>query len=82
MRLSVSLVNKQLNEFGGARHDVPTLVNACRSVAKKHDCTPYEMYRFLCFNEPLTYTHSYGFHTAYGRSLCNELTNKYYKLLA
>ena len=82
MRLSVALVKRELSEFGGARHDVSALVEAARFVAKKVGHSPYEIYRLVCFNEPLEFTHSYGFLSATGRHYIDTFQDKYHSIVS
>ena len=43
--------------------------------------TEFELLQLLLENRPIEmlYTHSYGFHTANGREIINQLQNKYYE---
>ena len=43
--------------------------------------TELELLQLLLENKPIEmlYTHSYGFHTASGRHIINQLQNKYYE---
>jgi hypothetical protein len=83
MRLTVNSATSAIVKEAGVqpRHDMLKLVNACRTVAKKHSFSPWEAFRLLCFNEPIAgyYTHSYGFHTATGRAIIDQITEHYHK---
>ena len=55
---------------------------ACNDVAEEFNCgSAKDLMRLLFFNDPIRgmFTHSYGFHTATGRNIINEIKNKYYE---
>jgi len=83
MRLTVKSATSAIVKEAGARprHDMPRLVEACRTVAKQNSFSPWEAFRLLCFNEPIPghYTHSYGFHTGNGRAIIDQITNHYHR---
>ena len=51
------------------RHDPCMLLDATEETAHAFELGPYDVLRFLLANEPLAGTHSYGFHTRYGRAI-------------
>lgn len=65
------------------RHDPKRLLRATQQVAWVHDLDEWAVLRFMLANEPITdvtglqYTHSYGFHTRYGRELVDLFANWY-----
>ena len=63
------------------RHNCESLANAIHDIATEVDHNPEDLMKLLLANEPITalYTHSYGFHTASGRSLIEGIKNKYYE---
>jgi hypothetical protein len=65
--------------YGSPRHNVEALVKACRAVAKEYKLNAVKLFHLLIENEPMTGTHSYGFHTAYGRNLIETIQSNYYK---
>jgi len=81
MNLTEKYIQKELSPYG-IRHDVKKLKLSIQYVAKKERINPLQLFRLLCFNEPIEglYTHSYGFHTRTGRYLIESLQNKYYSL--
>ena len=61
---------------------------ACNDMAEEYGCTdfasgadPLDYLRLLFFNDPIKgmFTHSYGFHTATGRSIIEQIKQKYYE---
>ena len=63
------------------RHDCYALAEAVSDVAYELEHDECELLYLLLENRPITmlYTHSYGFHTATGREIINQLQNKYYE---
>ena len=51
------------------RHDPCMLLEAPEETAHAFELDPYDVLRFMLANEPLAGTHSYGFHTRYGRAI-------------
>ena len=77
------LVEKYIREILGCepKHDCEALANAIHSVAKEVDFSEERLMMLLLENKPIKelHTHSYGFHTSYGRSLIEGIKNKYYE---
>jgi hypothetical protein len=50
-------------------------------IADEVDYSPWELMRLLLENKPIDalHTHSYGFHTANGRSIIEAMQNTYYE---
>jgi len=63
--------------YGEVRHNLKRMSKACRIVAKKYGYTPKQIFHFMIEEEPLTGTHSYGFHTRYGREIREEFEIEY-----
>ena len=70
------------DELGGEpRHDCKALASAINEIAEEVDFDSYRLMQLLLENKPIDalHTHSYGFHTANGRSLIEGIQNKYYE---
>lgn len=65
--------------YGQLRHDAKRLKQAINLVAKENDVNPKDLFHLLIENEPIpnSYTHSYGFHTGYGRHLIDSVIELY-----
>jgi hypothetical protein len=62
------------------RHSCSALAKAITKSSKKFDQDELDMMYLLLENKPIGgYTHSYGFHTAYGRELIETMQHYYYK---
>ena len=62
------------------RHNCSALAKAITRASKKFNQDQFDMMYLLLENSPIdSYTHSYGFHTAYGRELINTMQDYYYK---
>jgi len=63
------------------RHDCDALAAAITDMAMELDHDECELMYLLLENRPINvlYTHSYGFHTANGREIINNLQHKYYE---
>jgi hypothetical protein len=60
------------------RHSCSALAKAITRASKKFDQNEFDMLYLLLENAPINnYTHSYGFHTAYGRELINTMSDYY-----
>jgi len=51
------------------RHDPDMLLEATQETASIFDLEEWKVLRFMLANEPMLGTHSYGFHTRYGRAI-------------
>jgi|TARA_R100001463_G_scaffold18543_1_gene46364 hypothetical protein len=72
----------------GLKHCPEAIALACNDMADEYGCTdfakaaePLDYLRLLFFNDPIKgmFTHSYGFHTATGRSIIEQLKSRYYE---
>ena len=76
-------VEKYIKEDLGfiPRHDCRALALAITQTSIDMDYDECELMYLLLENRPITalHTHSYGFHTANGRHLINEMQNRYYE---
>ena len=63
------------------RHNVISLAEAIIDIADEQDLDHEELMRLLLANEPTSngMSHSYGFHTRWGRFIINEVQNRYYE---
>jgi len=63
------------------RHDCEALAGAINEIAEEVDFDSYQLMQLLLENRPIDtlHTHSYGFHTANGRSLIEGIQSKYYE---
>jgi len=50
-------------------HDPEMLLEATQETASTFDLDEWKVLRLVLANEPILGTHSYGFHTAYGRAI-------------
>ena len=74
--------NYILEELGSEpRHDVYALADAINDIAEEVEYDSFHLMRLLLENAAIDglHTHSYGFHTANGRKLINEMQDKYYE---
>jgi len=51
------------------RHDPDMVLEAVQETANAFELDEWNLIRFMLANEPMAGTHSYGFHTAYGRAI-------------
>ncbi len=78
-KLTIPKAKKYIREnYGRERHNINTLVKCIRKVAKSYDVSPLDLFFLIIENKPMGMTHSYGFHTAYGRNLIDSVKNLYY----
>ena len=63
------------------RHNVEALAYAFNEIAGELNHEAFELMELLLYNVPINslMTHSYGFHTANGREIINNLKEKYYE---
>ena len=74
--------NYIINELDSKpRHNCEALAEAINHIAEEVDHDAFELMRLLIENRPIDalHTHSYGFHTANGRSLIEGMQSKYYE---
>ena len=72
----------------GIRHCPEAIAKACNQMANEYADTefakaaePIDYMRLLFFNDPIKglFTHSYGFNTATGRAIIEQLKSRYYE---
>ena len=62
------------------RHNLSALAKAITKSSKQFNQNEFDMMYLLLQNSPIdSFTHSYGFHTAYGRELINTMQDYYYE---
>ena len=74
--------NYIVNDLGfKPRHNVEALAEAINHIAAEVEYDSFALIQLLLENKPIDalHTHSYGFHTANGRSLINGMQNAYYE---
>ncbi len=60
------------------RHDAKKLKYGFNRLAREEKIDPWDLFYLVIENKPMTGTHSYGFHTRYGRHLIDTFSNYYY----
>jgi hypothetical protein len=74
--------NYIINELDSRpRHNCEALAVAINYIADEVDYEPFALMQLLLENKPIDalHTHSYGFHTANGRSIIEAMQNTYYE---
>ncbi len=62
------------------RHNCSALAKAITKASKKFSQDQFDMMHLLLENKPIgSHTHSYGFHTSYGRNLIDTMADYYYQ---
>ena len=63
------------------RHDCEALAIAITEMAEEIDANEWDLFHLLVENKPINslMTHSYGFNTARGREIINNIKDKYYE---
>ena len=64
-------------KYGEVRHDTNAMELALQVTADEFEVNTKELFHLVIENVPMEHTHSYGFHTAYGRELINTFEYKY-----
>jgi len=59
------------------KHDVSRLLRAVHQTAYVYELDEWAVLRFMLGDEPMDGTHSYGFHTRYGREIVDVFANWY-----
>ena len=76
-----------MDNYGECRHDEDAMAAAINDMVVDLEeqrvfkvPTEMELFKLLVENKPINYlmTHSYGFHTAMGREVINNIKEKYY----
>ena len=90
----MKLTSKKVKDYMSYRTDEElkqcpeAIAAACNDMADEYSHTefgkaaePKDYMRLLFFNDPIKgmFTHSYGFHTATGREIIEQLKEKYYE---
>lgn len=63
------------------KHNCSALAKAITKASKEFKQDQFDMMMLLLENKPIdgSHTHSYGFHTSYGRDLIDTMSNYYYQ---
>ena len=63
------------------RHNIMSLTQAISDIAEEQDIPHEEVMKLLLANEPTSngMSHSYGFHTRWGRFIINTIQERYYE---
>ncbi len=63
------------------RHNIMSLTQAISDIAEEQDLPHEEVMKLLLANEPTSngMSHSYGFHTRWGRFIINTIQERYYE---
>ena len=71
-----------IENFGQCKHDPDAMAAAINDMSEElqYEDT-FRLFLLLVENKPISelYTHSYGFHTANGREIINNIKEKYYE---
>ena len=67
------------NNYGEVRHNTNAMELALQLTADEYNIDAKELFHLVIENVPMEHTHSYGFHTAYGRELINTFQFRYSK---
>jgi len=59
------------------RHDIKRMKYAFNRLAKEENIDVWDLFYLLIENRGFAFTHSYGFHTAYGRRLIDTFSHYY-----
>ena len=59
-------------------HDPEMLLEAVHETGATFELDPYDVLCFMVENKPLPGTHSYGFHSPYGRSIREYFSSIYH----
>tara|TARA_R100000329_G_C7544246_1_gene192184 strand:+ start:307 stop:564 length:258 start_codon:yes stop_codon:yes gene_type:complete len=59
------------------KHCIKSLAYAAKEVGVEFDIKPMEVIRFMLGDKDIGWTHSYGFHTRYGRSIRYSFESRY-----
>lgn len=60
------------------RHDPEMLLEATQETASAFDLSEWKVLRFMLADEPVMHSHSYGFHTRYGRAIADHFSFIYH----
>lgn len=66
------------DNYGELRHCPKAMKKALNETAKAESVSPIGLFHLVIENQPMSGTHSYGFHTAYGRHLIDTFSTYYH----
>ena len=64
--------------YGPLRHCPKAMKAALNKTAREEQVSALDLFHLVIENEPMSGTHSYGFHTAYGRHLIDTFAHYYH----
>ena len=72
--------NYIIKNYGVMRHSEFDLLRACRVISNRYGFSPADVFHFIIENQDIegSYVNSYGFNTAFGRSIKQEFSEVYY----
>ena len=75
--------NYIVENYGTMKHDKYAMSEAIEEIACEVDLNQWDVFLLIIENKPIegAYTHSYGFHTRYGRSIIERFQNYYYEMV-
>jgi len=79
---ATEITNYLVNEYGECKHDAYAMAEAINQTREDMDYdNEWDLFHLLVENKPIPklYTHSYGFNTANGREIINNIKEKYYE---
>ena len=76
--ISSKFIKEYLTEnYGEPRHNVKAMAKAIRYVGNTYKLNKIDLFHLIVENQPMGMTHSYGFHTRYGRELIETFKQHY-----
>ena len=71
--------NYLVKNYGYCRHNPKKFEKALNETAKIFELDPFSLFQFIVENRQIVgfYTHSYGFHTSYGRQIVDTFKNNF-----
>ena len=80
-KLTIPSAKRYIREnYGQERQNISILVKAIRKISKAEGVNPLDLFFLIIENKPMAMTHSYGFHTRYGRHLIDTTISTYYQI--
>ncbi len=72
-----------LNKYGEIRHDAEQMAKAIEQTANEHEINKKALFHMIVENKPIISqfsppTHSYSFHTRYGREIIDTFNDYYF----
>ena len=72
--------NYLVENYGYCKHNPKQFSKALTETSEEFNLNTFELFKLIVENEPIKgfNTHSYGFHTAYGREVIDTFKHFYY----